>query len=377
MRKVGEGMREIGGEFHLPISYLFKKRLNQFNRFIPNSASFLTSSGRDSLSLIIKLLGLTPDDEVLLPSYLCPDILRPFREAGIATSFYRINRNLSIDFDDIERRITKKTKALLVIHYFGYPQPIKEIRRLADKHSLWWIEDSVQSFLSKYDAQPLGWFGDIGFTSYRKFLPILDGSLVLINNKELGDSPEWETNSLNYWLYLCLRYWGMRLKSLYLKTYLAPKPLFLWFFDQAERTLNRRPKPARMSALSKRLLNRFDFDDIISRRRRNFQYLLNNWPSKTIQPLFQKLPADVCPLGFPVFANNRDYVKQQSIRRRIYPPIHWELPEEVDKDEFAVSWEISRHILTIPIDQRYGLDEMNYIIRQVKEIEVENDNVMG
>lgn len=363
--------KEIGGEFHLPRLCLLGRRLNQFGRFMPQDARcFLTSSGRDSLNLIIRILGLTPDDEVLLPSYLCPDILRPFREANMVVSFYRINRDLSIDLDDIERRIKKTTKALLIIHYFGYPQPIKEIQRLSCKHSLWWIEDSVQSMLSKYDGQSLGWFGDIGFTSFRKYLPVLDGSLLLINKERLSDNnPKWAGPSLSHLLYLCLRYWGMGLKSLYLKAYLAPKFLFLWLFAQAEGLLNKYPKPAKMSSLSQKLLNRFDFDEIISRRRKNFQYLLDNWSSQAIHPLFQGLPADVCPLGFPVFAENRDYVRQKLIKRRIYPPVHWELPLEIDKNEFGVSWEVSRHILTIPIDQRYGIDDMEYVIRQIKGLE--------
>jgi len=363
--------KEIGGEFYLPGPCLLGRRLNQFGRLIPRDARcFLTSSGRDSLNLIIRILGLTSDDEVLLPSYLCPDILRPLREANIFVSFYRINRDLSIDFDDIERRIKKTTKALLIIHYFGYPQPIKEIQRLSQEHSLWWIEDSVQSMLSKYADQPLGWFGDIGFTSFRKYLPVLDGSLLLINTGNLNDNnPKWSSNSLEHWFYLWLRYWGMGFKLLYHKTRIAPKPLFLQLLARADELLNKYPKPTKISFLSQSLLHKLDFDEIISRRRKNFRYLLNNWPSEAIQPLFQELPADVCPLGFPVLTENRDHVKQKLISRKIYPPVHWELPPEIDKYEFGLSWEISRHILTIPIDQRYGLDEMGYVIRQIKEME--------
>ena len=133
--------------------------------------------------------------------------------------------------------------------------------------------------------------------------------------------------------------------------------------------LNKYPKPAKISVLSKSLLYKFDFDEIVSRRRRNFQYLLDNWHFKIIQPLFHSLPPDVCPLGFPVIVKDRDYIKQELIKRRIYSPIHWNLPPDIDKEEFKGSWEISRHILTIPVDQRYGLSEMDYILEQIQEIE--------
>ena len=365
-------MREIGGEFPLPVSYIFTRRTNQLRRFIPNSAQYcLTASGRDSLSLIIRILGLTQNDEVLLPSYLCVDILTPFKEEGVNFTFYKVDGDLRVDIGDIEGKITRKTKALLIIHYFGYPQAIGEIQKLAEERSLYLIEDAVQSFLSKSNGRLLGQFGYIGFTSFRKFLPVLDGSLVLINREQMNNNFKciWAKASATHLLYLCLRYLGMSLKNLYLKIHLIPKPLFLWFFALSDRVLNKYPKPAKMSDLSKRFLSRLDFGDIITKRRTNFQYLLDNWHFDIIQPLFHELPTDVCPLGFPVLARDRDYIKQELVKRGIYPPIHWNLSSDIDKKEFKTSWEISQEILTIPIDQRYELDDMDYILRQIEEIE--------
>lgn len=364
--------KEIGGEFAFSVSYFFKKRLNQLDRFIPDGTSLLTSSGRDSLSLIIKVLGLTSDDGVLLPSYLCPEILRPFREANIFVSFYRINKDLSIDLDDIARRVTKKTKALLIIHYFGYPQPIRQLRQLSQQHSLFLIEDMVQSFLTKDNGQPLGSVGDVAFTSFRKFLPVLDGSLALFKTEIVSvNSVKWANQSLTHLFYLCLRYLGMSSKNLYLKSLLVPKPLFLWLFEQADELLNRYPKPAKISSLSQSLLHKFDFNEIISRRRSNFQHLLDNWHFETVQPLLWSLPFGVCPLGFPVIAEDRDYFKRELIKRKVYPPIHWNLPLDISQEEFKTPWEISRHILTMPIDQRYEIRDMDYILRQIEKIESE------
>jgi len=363
--------KEIGGEFEFPVSCLFKRQVYQLDRFMPDGTRLFTSSGRDSLSLIIRVLGLTRDDEVLLPSYLCPEILRPFRDADIAVNFYRINKDLSIDLDDIAKRITKKTKALLVIHYFGYPQPLKKLLQLSQNHSLFLIEDTVQAFLTGCDGQPLGSVGDTCFSSFRKFLPVLDGSLVLFNIKSSSVECNWSTQSLTHLFYLCLRCLGMILKNVYLKTFLVPKPLFLWLFRQADELLSRYPKPAKISSLSQSLLHKFDFYEIVSRRRANFQHLLDNWHFKTARPLFLNLPPDVCPLGFPVIAEDRDYIKKELIHRGVYPPIHWNLPAEVDQEEYKTPWQISRHILTIPIDQRYETKDMEYILKQFEKIECE------
>ena len=366
-------MMEIGGEFHLPLLQIFNRRLNQFDRFTPNSSQyFLTSSGRDSLRFIIKILALSADDEVLLPAYLPEYILNPFTEEHVKFTFYKINKDLSVDIDDINKRITDKTKALLFIHYFGYPQPITELQKLCREYSLSLIEDAVQSFLTRYEGRFLGCFGDLSFTSFRKFLPVLDGSLLLVNNSSRSNNLrtcKYRHLSLNYLYYIGLRYLAMNLKNLYLKTGLVPKPLFLRLFSSADGMLNKSTKPSSISHLSQCLLKRFDFDDIILKRRRNFQYLLDNWNSNLLQCYFTELPDNVCPLGFPVLAKNRDYVKHELIKRRIYPPVHWNLPSEINEEEFKASWEISRTILTIPIDQRYKIHDMDYILLQLREIE--------
>ncbi len=60
-------------------------------------------------------------------------------------------------------------------------------------------------------------------------------------------------------------------------------------------------------------------------------------------------------------AKDRDGLKKMLIKNRIYPPIHWKLPSEVDKEEFSASWQVSKHILTIPIDQRYKTEDMQFV----------------
>lgn len=365
-------MSEIGGEFHLPASVLFRERLNHLNRLTPDGAAcFLTASGRDSLKLIVKILNLTRGDEVLLPSYLCKEMLIPLKEERVEYSFYRVDERLTADIDDIESRLRRNTKALLVIHYFGYRQPIEEIRKRfgANPTRPALIEDAAQSFLTKHEGLFCGAGADFAFSSFRKFLPVLDGSLLLTNTERAVGQVNWGRSSLSRLCYLWLRYLGMSSKSLYLKTHLVPKPLFLRTFASADKMLNRYPKPAKMSSLSRRILNRLDLDDIIMKRRRNFQHLLENWRFDALQPLFRELPPDVCPLGFPVLTASRDLVKRELIERGVFPPVHWPLPPEIDKREFEVSWEISRHILTIPVDQRYGLTDMGYILDQLRDID--------
>lgn len=360
---------EIGGEFPLSINYLFKAKTNKYLKSLPRDRNcFLTSSGRDSLSLIIKMSGMDKNDEVLFPAYLCESVLLPFKENGIGIKFYKINPDLTINIDDIKSKITPKTKGLLIIHYFGFPQPDKEkLKKLCNERSIFLIEDLVQSFLTADDGQRLGYLGDFSFNSYRKFLPVPDGSLLSANKKYAILPGNWKKGSLKNFSYVYLRLLAMNLKDAYLKTHLIPKRLFLNIFHLADNLIDSRPKPSGISRISKKILQTFDFGEIIQRRRKNFQYLLEKLDgSESIKLLFSRLPEGVCPLGFPILVQNRNSLKDKLIKSKIYPPIHWKLPKEIDGNEFANSRQISENILTLPIDQRYGLEEMKRIADIIK-----------
>ena len=368
-------IKEIGGDFHLPLNHLWGKNLGQHSSLIrQDSTCFLMSNGRASLRLILrKILKINKGDEVLMPAYIFQGMLNPFKEIEMTTKFYKINRDLTLDVKDVEQKINEKTKVLLLIHYFGFPQPIdqlEKLRALNTKCSI--VEDIVQSYLTTLLDSSLGRFGDFSFNVYMKYLPTPDGSLLQIN-KPIGKL-NWQNRQFKRYLYTGTRYAAMNLKNLYLKKHLTPSWLHLRFFRYAARLLEEYPMFADMSCVSKRLLDKFDYRAIITRRRENFQYLLDNWNSDSIVPLFSNLPDSVCPMGFIVLAENRDHVKRELIKAKIYCPVHWQpisqgdgniLAPEIHPDEFPISWEISRKILMIPIDQRYGIEEMDYILDKI------------
>ena len=119
-----------------------------------------------------------------------------------------------------------------------------------------------------------------------------------------------------------------------------------------------------MTGLSRRILDRIDLSAMREARQGNYRLLLEGVrDSPTIRPLYDELPADVCPLGFPVLVADRGRLRQHLIGSRIYPPIHWLLPDSVWRLEFPVEWFISDHILTIPIDHRYDQKDMERVLR--------------
>jgi dTDP-4-amino-4,6-dideoxygalactose transaminase len=116
-----------------------------------------------------------------------------------------------------------------------------------------------------------------------------------------------------------------------------------------------------MSEDSSELLKRLNVMRIFQKRRKNFKLLLKK-RFENIEPFHKNLPDGVCPLGFPVLSKKRDELKRHLIKNRIYPPIHWKLPDSISKSDFPQSWKISDSIITIPIDQRYNQKHINHII---------------
>ena len=134
------------------------------------------------------------------------------------------------------------------------------------------------------------------------------------------------------------------------------------FIESEDKLIDEHVRPAKMSEFSKYLLNKFDFDEIISKRRRNYFYLISKLSSvEGVKALYPELKEGVCPLGCPILVEDRDEIREKLILNKIYPPVHWNLPDSVSS-EYKVSLEVSKKILTIPIDQRYGIGDMNRVV---------------
>ena len=355
----------------LPPSYLFNKNLkqsfsSQFNKYLPNCNNYIfLSTGRCAIKLAIRTMRLTIKDEILLPSYLDAEgVLHPVKEENISYRFYKVKRDLSADIADIRKKISDNTKALLIIHYFGFPQPIERILEICEAENIFLIEDCAHAFLSKYNGKLLGSFGDFSIFTYRKTLPIPDGASLIINNPHFTPPKISKKFDLIRSLYSILEtislivgnYSDSRLIN-YLNRLLA-------YFSRE--LINIYSKPTSPSYISQVLISRFNLDKIISIRRDNFRYLLENVNLEGAYPLYTELPEGVCPLWFPMITKNRDILRKKLIKRGIPSPIFWRLPKEIDEVEFRDSWEVSAQILSIPLGTIHKVD-MSYIVKILKE----------
>ena len=153
----------------------------------------LTTSCTDALEMAAILLKIQPGDEVILPSFTFVSTANAFALRGAHLIFadsYEYNPN--IDPTEIERLITKKTKAIIVVHYAGVACDMDRIMAIANSAAIPVIEDAAQAIDSYHDGKPLGSIGVLGTFSFHETKNIIsgEGGLLAINNNQYIDRAE-------------------------------------------------------------------------------------------------------------------------------------------------------------------------------------------
>ncbi|WP_456481001.1 DegT/DnrJ/EryC1/StrS family aminotransferase, partial [Oceanithermus sp.] len=119
------------------------------------------SSGTAALHLIVRALGIGPGDEVLVPSFTFAASVNAILYERATPVFVDIEpETYNLDPEDLERKITKRTKAIMAVDIFGHPAEWDEILRIADKYGLKVIDDSCEALGAEYKGRKIGQFGD-------------------------------------------------------------------------------------------------------------------------------------------------------------------------------------------------------------------------
>lgn len=164
------------------------------NNFIKEKLSvktcLITHSCTASLEISALLMDAKIGDEVIMPSYTFVSTANAFVLRGLLPVFVDIRfDNCNIDENLIEMAITKKTKAIVVVHYAGVACEMDKIMAIAKKHNLLVIEDSAQAFDAKYKNRYLGTIGDIGCFSFHETKNIIsgEGGAIVTNCEDSAD----------------------------------------------------------------------------------------------------------------------------------------------------------------------------------------------
>ena len=168
------------------------------NEFEKNLAKFLdrkfgcaVSSGTAALEIAIRSLGLNKNDEVIMPSFTIISNAMAIVKSSAKPVLVDVNLNTwNIKIEDIEKRITKKTKCLMIPHIYGLSNDMDEIMKIAKKYNLYVIEDAAEVLGLKYKNKPCGSFGDISILSFyaNKHITTGEGGMLLTNNPNLNNN---------------------------------------------------------------------------------------------------------------------------------------------------------------------------------------------
>lgn len=149
--------------------------------------ALMTTSGTHALEMAAMLIGLEPGDEVIMPSFTFSSTANAVLLNEGKPVFVEIKpEDLNVDPNDIERKITEKTKAIIPVHYAGVGCDMDRIMAIALKHNLRVIEDAAQGVNAKYRGRYLGTIADFGCYSFHgtKNYSCGEGGALLVNQED-------------------------------------------------------------------------------------------------------------------------------------------------------------------------------------------------
>jgi len=172
---VGEGPHEVEDFEH------------EFAAFMGTKHALCLNAGSSALICGLVGAGVGPDDEVIVPAYTWNATPNAVIAAGGAPVLAEVDDSLTLDPEDVERRITRRTKAILPVHMRGAPADIGALTALASEHGLALIEDVCQAAGARYRGGRLGSFGDAaGFSlQFNKIITTGEGGVMITDRDDL------------------------------------------------------------------------------------------------------------------------------------------------------------------------------------------------
>ena len=357
---------------------------------VSGSQTYYLFWARNAIYHSLRALKFKPGDNVLIPSYHCTSIVEPIRQYGAEVKFYNVGLDLKPDLSDIEGKIAPKTRGLLVIHYFGFPQPIISIRNFCLERGLYLIEDCAHVLRGRTpEGIPLGTSGDISIFSWRKFLPVYDGGQLVINNPALDLQNQWNTGGPLFALKIAKNLFDKLVEdsshvffNRIARLSHAPSVYFRRFacangYGKSVSTVNSYDLDfdlgsanLKMSRLSQYIVRNADIVDVAEKRRFNYRLLAKGVEGLPgVKPLHPCLPNYVVPWVFPLLAYGLENLHLR-LRERGIPATNWSgvIHPSLPLDRFPDLRFLYDNLVFLPVHQsleKQELETMLFILREV------------
>jgi len=323
------------------------------------------SRGCGALEALLQGFDLLEDQDFLVPSFLCRDIVEVFEAAPISVTLYSIDARGRFDPEEIIRKITPRTRAVYVVHYFGFPQQLGQVRRFTNGAGVGLIEDCAHALFGRFDGRWLGEFGDASVFSLRKALPLPDGGALVVNSGVVNPSgPTIPPPTMTTIAGLA----RLLSKAVMFQLRWRP-PRGSWRADARSFGVTtcdsrRGPVARAMSGAAFRLFRRANVAQIIHRRRENFLCYLDRLQSIALYP---DLPDGVVPFSFPVVVKKRDAVACELARRGLsfnigFPEAPVVGSAHVGDTDLSGAKLLAAQVLELPVHQDLRPNHLEHII---------------
>ena len=320
---------------------------NKFAKLIGTKYAVGVNSGTDAIKLSLKAIGVDKGDEIITASNTFVATVGAITELGAKPVFVDCDDTFCMNVNLIEKKITKKTKAIVPVHFTGYMTEMTKLMKLSKKYKLPIIEDACQSILANINNKNAGTWGLSGAFSLHPLKNInvwSDGGIITTNNKRF------------YEKLLLLRNHGLIDRDTVgicgynsrLDTFQAV--IGNWLLPQAK--------------------------EIASKRIKNAHYLdreLSKIKGIKIPPR-PKNYRIVYHL-YIVFAEKRDQLYKYCLKKKIEAKIHYPIPIYRQKaykflghkkGDFKISDIHAKKIISFPCDQHLSKKELNYIVKTLR-----------
>lgn len=324
-------------------------------------------SGRNAIKALARLLK-DGGTRVLLPAYTCETVILPFVDEGFEIAYYGIKSDMSINIDSL-LCLTKsfQPNAILFHSYFGFDTLSTDKSFIEKLHScgVTIIEDITQAVFSNHHIE----CADYYVSSLRKFLAIPDGG-VLFSKKKLDITDIFSSDKAL--ARIAFEAFDQKEKYIMVSQSEELKVRFRDRYVKLNQMIADNEFLRSISPESLQIFETCDVDDICGKRCKNYRRLRSViCESNGVKSVIPEQLNVMSPLYFPIYVEgNRKQLQEYLAKNKVYCPVIWPRPSQVSCESEEIDYMYS-HMLCIPIDQRYGKDELDKIallLRKYREV---------
>ena len=325
---------------------LFEK---QFCKYQKVKYAIGVGSGTDAIFLSLKALGIKEGDEVITPTYSFYATAGAIAATGAKPVFVDIKEDLNIDEDKIEKKITKKTKAIVPVHWSGRICNMKLITKIAIKHNLHVVEDACHAILAHDDNKKYA--GNFGITGCFSMHPLKnlnvwgDGGIITTNNKKI------------YQKIKMMRNHGL----------ISRDNCKLYGYNSRLDTIQ--------AAVGLEMIKKINL--ITNARIKNAEYLNKHLKNiKQVQLIDEKKNYKSVFHLFQFFCKKRNALNVYLRKNKIDSKIHYPKPLHLHdaakkfkykKGQFKNAEKLAKEVISIPVHEFIKTNQLNFIIKKIKE----------